>query len=302
MLAHGNRGGAMAIATSRDGVRLHVEEVGGGEPIVFAHEFGGDHRSWEGEVAFFRDRYRCITYTARGYPPSDVPADPEQYSQVHARDDAIAVMDSLGIPSAHLVGLSMGAFACLHVALHAPARTKSIVLAGCGWGGTPGDEERFRAECRAAGDAFESDVTAAAAMHAQGPSRLQFQRKDPAGWQEFTRRLSAHSPVGSAHTLRGVQARRPPVTALAQQLRALAVPCLVIAGDEDERSLEPSLFLKRSMPRAALEVFPNSGHTLNLEEPERFHRAVASFLAQVESGAWPARDPRSAASRFLAPT
>ena len=290
----------MAIAKAKNGVDLYFEEYGNGDTVVFAHEFAGDHRSWEPQVRHLQERYRCVVFSARGYPPSGVPVDGRAYSQEIARDDVIAVMDHLGIDRAHLVGLSMGSFACLHVALAAPARARSIVLAGCGWGSTPGDEESFRSDCAAAAQAFEVDVRVAAELHATGPARLQLKRKDERRWNEFRDRLAMHSPLGAANTLRGVQMRRPLLSALTPQMRALQVPTLVIAGDEDDRSLEPSLLLKRSILRAGLEVFPNSGHTLNVEEPERFNRALANFFSEVEAGTWPSRDARSSVPSFLA--
>src|SRR6266851_10068598 len=108
-----------AIVTD-DGVTLHAEETGQGEPLLFIHEFAGDHRSWEPQVRFFSAAYRCVTYAARGYPPSDVPTDPGAYSQGRAGSDAIAVLDGLAIPKAHLVGLSMGGFTVLHLVLSPP--------------------------------------------------------------------------------------------------------------------------------------------------------------------------------------
>src|SRR5579859_6520020 len=83
--------------SAADGVKLHVEEVGSGTPIVFVHEFAGDHRSWEPQLRHFARRYRCFAFNARGYPPSDVPSDGAQYSQDHARDDIRAVLDGLAI-------------------------------------------------------------------------------------------------------------------------------------------------------------------------------------------------------------
>jgi len=112
----------MPMITTRDGTRLHVEEAGSGTPIVFVHEFGGDHRSWEPQMRHFTRRYRCITYGARGYPPSDVPTDVERYSQAIATDDIADVMSALGIEKAHIVGLSMGGFATLHFGLRYPQR------------------------------------------------------------------------------------------------------------------------------------------------------------------------------------
>ena len=104
----------MPTLATDDGVNLYYEEAGSGTAIVFVHEFGGDYRSWEQQVRHFSRRYRCIGYNARGYPPSDVPEDFERYSQARARDDIRCVLDALGLQRAHVVGLSMGAFATLH--------------------------------------------------------------------------------------------------------------------------------------------------------------------------------------------
>jgi pimeloyl-ACP methyl ester carboxylesterase len=73
----------------------------------------------------------------------------------------------------------------------------------------------------------------------------------------------------------------------------MALPVLVMLGDEDERGLEGSIFMKKNIPRAGLEVFPRSGHTLNLEDPERFNRSLLEFITAVDAGHWEARDPRS---------
>src|SRR5215813_3904894 len=133
----------MPKLTTDDGVQLYYEETGSGTPVVFVHEFGGDHRSWEPQVRYFARRYRCVAYNARGYPPSDVPADPASYSQERARDDIRAVLDALGITTAHVVGLSMGGFATLHFGLAYPSRAVSLVVAGCGYGAEPGKRQQF---------------------------------------------------------------------------------------------------------------------------------------------------------------
>jgi len=90
----------MPFAKTDDGVKLYYEETGDGAPIVFVHEFAADHRSWEMQMRHFGQRYRCITFSARGYPPSDVPEKPESYSQNRATDDILAVMDHLKIDKA----------------------------------------------------------------------------------------------------------------------------------------------------------------------------------------------------------
>jgi len=101
----------MPHITADDGVRLYYEEAGSGTPLILVHEFAGDYRSYEPQMRYFARRYRCIAYNARGYPPSDVPDNPERYSQARARDDIRAVLDGLAIARAHVAGVSMGGFA-----------------------------------------------------------------------------------------------------------------------------------------------------------------------------------------------
>src|SRR5205814_4092639 len=122
------------LIAADDGVRLYYEETGAGTAVVFVHEFAGDHRSWEPQLRHFSRRYRCIAYNARGYPPSDVPQEIGRYSQARARDDIRCVLDALGIQRAHVVGLSMGAFATLHFGMVYGYRALSLTIAGCGYG------------------------------------------------------------------------------------------------------------------------------------------------------------------------
>jgi len=282
-----------AIVTD-DGVTLHAEETGAGEPLVFIHEFAGDHRSWEPQVRHFSAGYRCVTYAARGYPPSDVPTALEAYSQARAVTDAIAVLDGLGIDRAHLVGLSMGGFTALHLVLGHPDRVSSAVVAGAGYGAQPERADAFRAESMITAAAFAAEGAAKVAeRYAVGPARVQFQNKNPRGWAEFAAALAGHSSLGSALTMRGVQAARPSLYALTDELAKVRTPVLVVTGDEDEGCLEPALMLKRTIPTAGLAVLPRTGHTANLEEPDVFNQAVDKFLTTVTRGAWRERDPRS---------
>jgi pimeloyl-ACP methyl ester carboxylesterase len=93
--------------------------------------------------------------------------------------------------------------------------------------------------------------------------------------------------------------RRPSLYDLETELSLLQTPLLVIAGDEDDHSIQPGVFLKRTVPRSGLAVFPKAGHTLNLEEPELFNRLVAEFIAQVEAGRWGPRDPRANPAQIM---
>lgn len=284
----------MPHLSTDDGVKLYYEEAGDGDTIVFVHEFAGDHRAWEPQMRFFSRRYRCVAYNARGYPPSDVPQASDAYSQDRAREDIRAVLDHLGVERAHIVGLSMGGFATLHFGLHHANRARSLVVAGCGYGAERDRREQFRTETEATAAFIESsNADAFADRYGLGPTRVQFQNKDPRGWREFRDQLAEHSLDGAARTMRGVQKERPSLFDLEEGLRTMPVPTLIMTGDEDEPCLVPNIYLKRTLPAAALVVLPNSGHTINLEEPERFNVEIADFLAQVDAGRWPRRDPRS---------
>jgi pimeloyl-ACP methyl ester carboxylesterase len=284
----------MPLLTTDDGVRLFYEETGAGTPIVFVHEFAGDHRSWEPQVRHFARRYRCIAYNARGYPPSDVPEDVERYSQARARDDILAVLDALGLERAHIVGLSMGAFATLHFGMAHGARALSLTAAGGAYGSHPAQYAKFQADSRANAEFIRREGMAKfAATYGHGPTRVQLQNKDPRGFAEYARQLAEHSALGSANTMAGYQGRRPSLYDLADDLKRIGTPTLLMLGDEEEPALEANLFLKRSIATAGLAVLPCSGHAINLEEPALFNRLLEDFLHQVELGRWPRRDPRA---------
>lgn len=284
----------MAFFTTNDRVKLYYEEIGSGTPVVFVHEFAGDYRSWEPQVRHFARRYRCITYNARGWPPSEVPSDVASYSQVRARDDITNLLDHLKIDKAHVVGLSMGGFATLHLGLSYPDRARSLLVSGVGYGAEKDQRERFRNEAVIIAAKLEKDGMAAfAETYAYGPTRVQFENKDPRGFAEFKWQLAEHSSKGAANTQLGVQRERPSIFDLEPQLKTLDVPTLILSGDEDWPCLLPSVFMKRTIPSAGLLFIPNSGHTINIEEPDAFNAALGDFWAQVDAGRWPMRDSRA---------
>ena len=284
----------MPYATAEDGCNLYFEETGSGTPVIFVHEFAGDMRSWEPQMRQFGQRYRAISFNARGYPPSDVPEEASSYSQARAADDILAVMEMLGIGKAHIVGLSMGGFATLHFGFRHPARAFSLVVAGCGYGAEPGQRERFKAEAATIAETLLRDgMQSFAGRYAFGPTRVQFENKDPRGFAEFARQLGEHSALGSANTQLGCQAERPSLYELVDEMKALTVPTLVLTGDEDWPCLQPALLMKQTIPSAALSVMPNCGHTINIEDPDQFNRLVGEFIVQVDCGRWPVRDERT---------
>ena len=284
----------MPYVTADDGVRLYYEECGSGTPIIFVHEYAGDHRAWETQMRHFGQRYRAITFAARGYPPSDVPNDPSSYSQVRAADDIASVLTGMGIAKAHVVGLSMGGFATLHFGFRHAEKALSLVVAGCGYGAEKGAQDKFRAEVDAVAAFIDNEgIRVFAEKYAYGPTRVQFENKDPRGFAEFKQQLSEHSAVGARNTQLGVQKERPSLYDLVDQMKTLTVPTLVLTGDEDWPCLQPALLMKQTIPSAALSVMPNCGHTINIEDPDQFNHLVGAFVVQVDCGRWPVRDPRA---------
>jgi pimeloyl-ACP methyl ester carboxylesterase len=293
----------MPYLKTNDGVNIYYEDSGARRPILFIHEFSGDYRAWELQVRYFARRYRCITYNARGYPPSDVPDGVERYSQRRAVDDAVDVLNHLAIEKAHVVGLSMGGFAALHFGIHYPDRAFSIVGGAAGMGAEPDKTAQFREEVEIVARRWESEgAQKFAPIYGSGPGREQLEMKDPRGFNEFIAQLSEHSAKGAALTLRGVQARRPSPFELVSQLERMTVPLLIIHGDEDRSCLGTGAFLKRVVPSAGLMVFPKTGHTINLEEPALFNFALQDFFTQVESGRWMVRDKRTETAAVLLDT
>jgi pimeloyl-ACP methyl ester carboxylesterase len=284
----------MTSVTTSDGFILYAESEGSGPPILFIHEFAADHRTWAEQTVALSADHQCITYSARGYPPSDVPPEPSAYSYLRAADDAIDVLDGFGIERAHIVGLSMGGFCALQLGIRYPDRVRSLLVSSAGSGANPANRAAFLTETESVAESFRRDGSPAVAEKlALGPSRIQLQRKNPVVWAEFVRQLGEHSAEGMALTVLGVQQSRPSLYEIAGELRTIAAPTLIFNGDEDEAVLEPGLLLKRTIGPAGLLVLPNSGHALNLEEPEIYNRVVRTFVKTVERGQWPTRDPRS---------
>lgn len=277
----------MPYVAAPDGVRLYYEEVGTGAPVVFVHEFAGDYRTWEPQMRFFARSHRCITFSQRGYPPSETPNDPERYSQDISRRDVIAVMDALGLEKAHVVGHSMGAYTALHVGIQHPERCISITAAGCGWGSDPAARDAAIRLCEDIAQMFrEEPIEVAGRKYAHFPMRHAFEAKDPRGFAEFAGWLAQHSGLGSALTMLNVQLKRPTLWEMEEQLKRFSVPLLVIVGDEDESCLDGSVFLKRKVASAGLAVIPRAGHTITSEEPAAVNALLADLFAATQTGRW----------------
>ena len=270
---------------SVNGVELYWEETGQGAPMVWVHEFGGDLRSWEPQVRYFSRRYRVITYNQRGYPPSTVPKNARDYSQVLLVEDLHQLLRQLDLGPAHLAGCSMGANVARDFTLAHPDKVRSLALVGAGAGSVRREEFLQTQEAIAAGLEREGMAARVRAFDTV-PTRATFKTKDPRGFAEFLRQAGEHDVQACAHLAREVMSKRKTIFELEAELKALRVPTLILVGDRDTPCVEPSLVMRGWMPHAGLVVFPACGHTPNLEEPSLFNLHVAEFLAAVEEGRW----------------
>lgn len=269
-----------------NGVNLFVEVTGTGTPLVFAHEFAGDYRNWENQVRFFsRHGFQCITYNARGYPPSDVPSEMDQYGQEHAAEDIAQVMRHCNVRRAHIIGLSMGGYATLNFGIAYPQMALSLVVAGAGHGSDSSGRHQFLQDSADLADRLiKLGMREGIVHYANSPIRQRFKEKDPRGFEQFNRQFAEHSALGSSLTARGYQMRRPTIYQLESQLKQMAVRTLIVCGDDDDPCIEPALFMKRSIPDARLWISPRTSHPVNLEEPEAFNRIVLEFIASGPAG------------------
>jgi pimeloyl-ACP methyl ester carboxylesterase len=268
------------------GTRLYFEEHGDGYPIIFIHELGSDLRQWEDQVRYFSRSYRCVTYNARGYSPSDVPEDPAAYGWELSVNDIAAVMQGLSIDCAHMVGLSMGAYAALQFGLRYPRKVSAVVSAAAGSGSLPSQRNAWLRETSILARGFERGPASMAEKMANSATRIQLKYKDPKRWQKFTSRLREQSGRALSNTIVRCQALRPSLHDLRDQFARMMVPVLLVVGDEDSHCLDTNLMLKSTLPNAGLWISPNTGHSINLEEPAAFNVQVEAFLNAVERGSW----------------
>jgi pimeloyl-ACP methyl ester carboxylesterase len=156
----------------------------------------------------------------------------------------------------------------------------SLTAIGAGSGSAPTREEQ-RTTSEANARRYEQGLDVALERVAVAPNRVLLKRKNPRAWDDFCRRFMEHSAQGCAYTQRGIQAKRAPLASLASKFRALKVPLHVIAGDEDPVAFETALFIKRVCPVARVTVAADTGHLVNVEEPELVNRVTEQFFADV---------------------
>jgi pimeloyl-ACP methyl ester carboxylesterase len=251
--------------------QLYVEEHGEGEPLLLIEGLGQSVWAWREQVPVFAEHFRTIAYDARGTGRSAVPEEP--YGIDELARDAADVLD--GRP-ADVVGLSMGGYTALTLALARPELVRSLVLAGTGAGGAgrvPRPQEIRDAYAAAVGLPFDEygrttmPMTFSPGWTERNPERFEeilvARREHPT--PDVT--LDAHLQVCYGFYNRGSEVER------------IDAPALVLHGDADVVvPVENGRMLASRLPNARYVELPAVGHNLQLEDPAMFNRLVLEFL------------------------
>ncbi len=248
----------------RDGAQLHFEQTAerpGRLPLLLSHGFASSSSMWAPNLAALSADRKVITWDIRGHGRSDSPADPAAYSAQLCVDDMVAVLDACGVELAALGGLSLGGFLSLACTVAHPGRVGALVLVDTG-PGYRSDRGRDRWNRYA--------VAQAASFEAEGLAALRDSR-------EVTG--AAHDPAGLALAARGILVQHS--SEVIDSLASLAVPTLVIVGEEDTPFLAAADHMAASIPGARKVVLEGAGHASNLDRPAAFDEAVTSFLSTV---------------------
>ncbi|MGZ6651770.1 MAG: alpha/beta fold hydrolase [Solirubrobacteraceae bacterium] len=278
----------MAVAHERDivvnGVRIHVVEEGaGGEPIVFSHGMLRTNRMYDAQAVALSDRYRCIRYDHRGQGESESPRDAVIALET-VYDDAVALIETLGVAPCHWVGLSMGGMVGMRLAARRPELVRSVVLLE-----TTAERDHPTAAIQGRLSLAVLRILGArlGAKALVGPTvRLFYSptfRHNRARTAEVAAERASIERIirtTSPAVVRGVLAR-PPVV---DELPNIHVPALVVVGAEDAAT--PPKMARRladAIPGARFEIVAGAGHTSTVEQPDAVTALISEFLATLAS-------------------
>jgi pimeloyl-ACP methyl ester carboxylesterase len=254
-------------------LELFYEDTGQGDPVVFLNGLAGDHLYWSGQVRAFSGRFRCVAPDNRDAGQSGYAARPYVVADLAA--DVAGLLDALGLPSAHLVGLSLGGMIAQEVALAHPGRVRSLFLVGT----LARADDWFNATLDAYGHIRRQVADTPAFFDALLPWLVSHRFFEAPGKVEWLRGFLRQAPFPQQLDgfFRQFDAMRRHDTL--DRLPAIRCPVLVAAGEDDR--IAPARYaqqLAARIPHARLEILPDVGHAPVLEDPRRFNRLLAGFF------------------------
>jgi pimeloyl-ACP methyl ester carboxylesterase len=257
-----------------NGASIYYEDAGSGpEAIVFAHGLLCNTHLFDHQVAALKDRYRCISFDFRGHGRSEVTT--SGYDMDTLTEDAAGIIRALGAGPCHFLGLSMGGFVAMRLALRHPDLVRSLILVS-----TSADEEPrenlFRYKLMGFIARWISMRLVAGRV-----KDIMFGRKfltDPgreAEREEWRQRMLSVNRVGASRAARGVFSRLP----VYDQIGAIKAPTLIIVGDDDVATRpEKAHRIHERIAGSKLVTISGSGHTVTVEEPAAVNAAIVEFL------------------------
>lgn len=264
-----------------NGIDIQIKIGGAGKPLTLLHGFTGSSRDWDAAAPALAGDYRVLCVDLIGHGGTAAPLDPERYSMERCLDDLLALFDRLAIDRTALAGYSMGGRTALQLAVNAPDRISALVLESASPGlDDPAERDARRRFDRRLAAGIESDGLPAFIDYWESLPLFASQRRLPAADQEAirTQRL-ANPPHGLANSLRGMGTGSQ--SSLWELLPGLKVPCLVIAGAEDEKYRAVAYRMAEVLPEARIAVVRSAGHNVHREQPALFLQEVQSFLGQT---------------------
>ena len=258
------------MATARsNGIALHYQESGTGEPLLLLHGLGSCSDDWEMQLPAFAGRYRVIAPDLRGHGRSDKPPGP--YSVPMMAADVAGLLDHLGLAAAHVVGLSMGGMIAFQLAVDCPARVRSLTIVNSGPALVPRTMgEWLRVQQRLLLARFSGPTRTAHFL-----SRRLFPKPEQEDLRaQFIERWSANDPAAYLASLRALVG-----WSVLERVGEITCPVLVISGDRDYTPAETKRAYTALMSRARLVIFEDSGHATPIDQAERFNACVLEFLA-----------------------
>ena len=264
---------------SVNGINVYYESHGDGFPLVFAYGLGGNTTEWEPQISSFSNRYRFIVWDPRGHGKSDSSTNADQYTQEIFARDLEGLLDHLGIQSAYVGGLSMGAGIATRFTMLYPHRAAALLIidsASASGKETPQETRRMREEIIRLAETEGMQAVAEYSMK----NNPNISRTAGTGEEQRERILRMYlslNPVGYAHSTRMVlNAVFDP-----SLLEGITTPTLVLAGQEDP-ALPACRYIHERIADSQMVEIPNAGHLSNLDQPHAFNQAVLEFLASVD--------------------
>ncbi|SDF78272.1 3-oxoadipate enol-lactonase [Thalassobaculum litoreum] len=254
-----------------NGIDLYYEISGreDGPPILFSNSLASTLHMWDPQMPAFRKHYKVIRYDSRGHGKSSAPDG--AYSIETLVDDAIGLLDHLGIDKTDFCGLSKGGMVGQRLATLHPDRVERLVL--CDTACYMGPPELWEGRIdTAAVDGMDGVVDATIMRWFTGP----FQKRDPDAVDKV-REMILNTPVaGFVGCCRAIQAMDQRET-----IQAIAAPTLVVVGADDPGTTpDAAREIQKRIEGARLEILPEAAHLANIEQPKLFDEAVLGFLGK----------------------